>query len=341
MPDGTLSPGIPPVGVAASRRTGEPCAAPPVTAAVCTLAEGHYFCGVAALVNSLVRGGFAGEVVIGYRGPLPGWVAGLPPDATGALRLVTAEVSLRLIETRGAWHLANLKARFLHDLLVTHCPDVDAVFYFDPDIVVTRDWSILAGWTQHGVVMVLDVYNDAMPPDHVYRRAWERLAHRRGYATRPATGYVNSGCVGLSRADLPFVAIWADLMEGLAEDGFDMTKIKYHGDPPEFTSMDQDVLNATIMASDSTLALLGSDAMGAYPRLSMVPHAMFEKKPWVRRYVFDALRGIPPGGTHRAFWRYVDGPIRPFDRVTLARKRLGLAIARIISLFHVRNPRDL
>lgn len=38
---------------------------------VCMLVEGHYFHGAAALCNSLLRNGFKGEIVVGYRGALP------------------------------------------------------------------------------------------------------------------------------------------------------------------------------------------------------------------------------------------------------------------------------
>ena len=42
---------------------------------VCTVAEGSYFNGVAALTNSLVHAGFRGSVVVGYRGSKPTWLA--------------------------------------------------------------------------------------------------------------------------------------------------------------------------------------------------------------------------------------------------------------------------
>src|ERR1700732_1648164 len=47
---------------------------------VCTLAEGSYFNGVAALTNSLVHAGFEGSVVVGYRGSKPTWLAQFEKD---------------------------------------------------------------------------------------------------------------------------------------------------------------------------------------------------------------------------------------------------------------------
>ena len=326
-PDDRPTPGGPDIGISV----------------VCTLAEGTYFCGVAALANSLICAGFHGEIVIGYRGPLPDWFTRLEPDGASSVRHVAPGVRMRAVEFPGPWHLANLKARLLVDIFRTLCPDAEIVYYFDPDIVIDCEWQMLAAWSLDGVVMVLDVSNSFMSPHHVYRRAWEQLAARRGYACREVTGYVNSGCVGISRAYAGFAETWADLMDALAEEGLDMARLKYAGSPLEFAAMDQDILNATVMASRMPISLLGYEAMGVYPRRGdVMPHAMFHKKPWVRPYILDALRGIPPGRVDLAYWRFVDvGPIWPFDKLTLARKQILISIASFIGLFHVRYSRDL
>jgi len=102
--------------------------------------------------------------------------------------------------------------------------------------------------------------------------------------------------------------------------------------------MDQDILNATIMETDTPL---GCEAMGLFPYTGAVtPHAMLHQKPWRRNYVSDALRGFPPGRTHVAYWEFVDGPIRPFNRFELIRKKIQAAIARFIGPLHTRSFRD-
>ena len=309
-------------------------------AVVCTLAEGTYFCGVAALANSLVKAGFRGDIVVGYRGAPPSWLGDLRPDDASGGYLVAEGVRLRLVAMGGTWHINNLKPRLIAEIFGT--TGAELVYYFDTDVFITGAWETIAGWTRHGVVLVQDVSNSDMPPQHVYRRAWERLALGRGYPVRAVTGYVNGGCIGLSRGNAAFADVWADLMTALEEEGMDMSRIRYEGGRLEFAAMDQDVLNAATMASDIPVALLGCEVMGVYPRRGVVmPHAMFGKKPWIRPYIVDALRGLPPGRVHLAFWNFVDGPIRPFARLALARKRMAVRIAQAIGLLHVRVSREL
>lgn len=66
---------------------------------LCTLFEGHYHFGVAALVNSLVAAGYEGTVWVGHRGPLPDWIADRPgfDESIGRLQ-VTPDLDLRVVE---------------------------------------------------------------------------------------------------------------------------------------------------------------------------------------------------------------------------------------------------
>jgi hypothetical protein len=133
-------------------------------------------------------------------------------------------------------------------------------------------------------------------------------------------------------------------MEELERGGADMQKQRYYTGKLEFSRMDQDVLNTTIMATNMPIALLGSEAMGMFPRTGVVmPHAaiFFHEKPWNRKYLIDALRGFPPDLTHRSYWEFVDGPIRPFTRFELVWKKIQLRMARLIGLLHARSTRDI
>ena len=74
---------------------------------------------------------------------------------------------------------------------------------------------------------------------------------------------------------------------------------------------------------------------------TVMPHAMWQAKPWRRNYILDALRGFPPDRTHRAYWEFVHAPIRPFTDFALFRKRAQLAVGQMIGLVHSRSFRDL
>ena len=309
---------------------------------VCTLAERHYFYGVAALVNSLVSVGFEGAVVVGFRGERPKWLEAFARNSTGDTYAITPSVQLRLIEVAGPWHLNNCKPHFIEDLLFKKYPEADLVYYFDTDMVITHSWSSFERWARSGVVLVLDPADSYMSPRHVYRLAWRELAARQNRPCREFTGYVNGGCIGIHRAYAQFASVWSGLMEELERDGAVMRKMKNATGRLEFSRMDQDILNATIMATDLPISLLGPEAMGMFPFVGeIMPHAMWHKKPWQRNYILDALRGFPPGRTHRAYWEFVDGPIRPFSEFALLRKRAQFSIGHLISLLHSRSSRDL
>ena len=309
---------------------------------VCTLAEGHYFFGVAALVNSLVRAGFKGAVVVGFRGERPTWLETFAHDPALDSYAVTPSVQLRLVEVPGPWHLNNCKPRFIEDVLFTKYPNSDLVYYFDTDIVITHSWSSFAEWASGGIVLVLDPADSYMSPHHVYRRAWQDLAARQRRVCREFTGYVNGGCIGICRQQAEFARVWSGLMEELERNGADMRKMKNTTGKLEFSRMDQDILNAAVMASDAPIGLLGSEAMGMFPWVGEVmPHAMWQRKPWQRNYILDALRGFPPGRAHRAYWEFVNGPIRPFNEFALFRKRAQLTAGHLIGLLHSRSYRDL
>jgi hypothetical protein len=330
------------MSVAMGIRDEEKAVASRDTEVVCTLAEGHYFHGVAALINSLARAGFKGTVVVGYRGQLPTWLEAIEREPASDTYAVTQAVRLQLVEVTGPWHLNNCKPHFIGRVLFELHRQAELIYYFDTDIGVTHSWETFARWARSGVVLVLDVADSYMPPDHVYRRAWQALAARQNRECRAVTGYFNGGCVGIDRSNAEFVSVWSALMEELERDGADMRKMKNFTSKPEFSRMDQDILNATIMATRTPIALLGSESMGMFPWIGeIMPHAMWHRKPWKRNYIVDALRGYPPGRVHLAYWEFVDGPLRPFTGFELMRKRFQVSLGRIIGLIHTRSFRDL
>jgi hypothetical protein len=290
------------------------------------LAEGTYFHGAATLCNSLVRQGFTGLVLLGYRGDPPQWARDLPTQEDGTQRLAPG-ASIRLIELEPGWHMANLKAWFMRRAADEY-PDFEALYYFDVDIVVTCAWDNYVRWAHSGVVLVLDMAETYMPANHVFRREWAALAQRAGYAVRPMTGYFNSGCVGLDAARIEILDAWCRLMNDRASEGADMTKLVATGGKPEFSRMDQDILNAAVMATSVDVAVLGKEAMGSFPSMAIMAHAMVFKKPWQRNYVIDALKGFPPDGPDLAFWTYAQYPIASFSPASWRLKQVALTFAK-------------
>jgi hypothetical protein len=311
---------------------------------VCVLAERSYFHGVAALTNSLISKGFSGQVLVGYRGQLPNWAAAMQEKA--ACAQITNDVTMRFVPVGPApdgseWNLSNMKPHFLRQAATIYCPNADAIFYFDVDIVIECAWSHYRRWVKHGVVVVQDMAETAMPANHAYRGEWRALAERAGHSCRELTGYYNGGFLGISRENLALLDIWAELITLFAtEVGINMARMLASEGKPEFVRMDQDLLNVALMASRVPLSVLGREAMGCFPKQDIMYHAMIFAKPWQRNYILDALKGLPPDIAHKGFWRHTYGPVQSFPASTLRRKRLEVRIARWIGLFRRRAVAD-
>ncbi len=314
--------------------------APAGRSVVCALAERSYFHGVAVLLNSLIKHGFEGEMVVGYRGTLPPWVAALRGAADNAPRDVAPGVTIRFLTMQGDWHLTNLKPRFMQQILDEIRPDADTLFYFDADLLIRCDWRHFERWVRHGVLLALDMGETYMPEQHVFRQEWRALAARCGLTCRAQYGYVNGGCVGVMRGHQAFVRVWARLMLQLEADGHDMTRITVAGGMPEYAHMDQDILNATVMATDVPLALLGQEAMDIFPSSVIMTHYMFHAKPWLRNYVLDAIKGFPPDRNQFFFWDLVNNPVQSFTPAELRAKRRQLRLARLIGYLRRRGVRE-
>ena len=119
--------------------------------AICTLYEGHYHFGLAALVNSLEVNGFKGSIYIGYRGALPPWAVIAEPDPSlqwseGKSLKLTSHLSLHFLPLSTKWHLTNYKPTFMLDLFKGPAAGAKGIFYFDPDITVLRSWDNFEDW---------------------------------------------------------------------------------------------------------------------------------------------------------------------------------------------------
>src|SRR5260221_1736239 len=143
---------------------------------ICTLFEGHYHYGVAALTNSLYCQGFKGSVYAGYRGTLPSWCSNSKENVQlqwkGGTTLEVAEgIQIHFLPLITDYHLTNYKPDFMLCLLNGPASDADAIYYLDPDIIVTAPWSIFNDWTTYGVALCEDL-NSPLPVFHPRRMGW-------------------------------------------------------------------------------------------------------------------------------------------------------------------------
>ena len=166
--------------------------------AICTLFEGDYHYGLAALVNSLCKHGYHGAVWAGYRGALPAWAHPLiRRDGYDEFRLSTGG-SIHFVAVETDAHLTNYKPEFMLRIWDHEAPGAAKLFYFDPDIVIKCDWEFFEDWVTGGAALCEDI-NSPMPGTHPIRNAWRRFFGKEGFElAREGDAYVNGGFVGVT-----------------------------------------------------------------------------------------------------------------------------------------------
>ena len=317
---------------------------------ICTLFEGGYHVGVAALINSLIRAGFEGDVVVGYRGELPTWadsMAAAPAsDGVNLRQVAGAKVRIRFqpFDTKG--HFTNVKPQFMYSVWAMY-PDADAIFYFDPDIIVFASWSFFERWVGEGVGMAEDA-SPPLPRGHPKRRLWREYFGARGLTlTFREAVYANGGFVGVARPARSFVSLWERMMVDAesAIGGLDVSNLpggraaaSVRDINGPFYNPDQDVLNAAVEAFDGEVTILGKEAMGFAPGGHVMCHAVNAPKPWGKPFVRNALRGFPPTVADKLFFKQSATPIDPFSSWWFVwRKKVSLLLAVLIGRFYSRR----
>jgi hypothetical protein len=312
-------------------------------ATVCTLFENRYHLGVAVLVNSLARAGYAGEVHAGFRGPLPPWANDATQrDATTWEFPVTPQLRILFIRLQTTAHFANYKPDLILQTLAK--TNADAVLYFDPDVVVNTTWRYIEEWLSCGVALCDDV-NSPLPENHPRRIGWRRFFRTQGQELRfRGAPYANSGVVGVPRIHSSLLEVWRGMQTAASASlgGPDVVGIGggrnlagAYGFADCFRQPDQDTLNAALEACpDIPVSFLGRQAMGFDAGTPFFPHATGTKKPWNRRYVREALSGRPPVRVDKIFWSLADSPLHPFSarHVAVTRRCLtiGAGLGRLI-----------
>lgn len=319
-----------------------------VKSAVCTLFEGHYHYGVAALTNSLFKAGFRGLLFIGYRGALPFWASEAKENTTwnwdGVSSLDVEEgLELHFVPLSTNYHLTNFKPDFMLQIFNALSPQIDSLFYFDPDIVVSAPWSFFEEWVNCGVALCEDV-NSPIPEFHPRRVAWREYFSKDGFNLifkNPV--YVNGGFVGLRVKDLQFLSVWKNLQESMSPAIGGLNKSSLAGEPlpktasgpfAPFGKTDQDALNAAVEAYRGESSIIGKEAMGFITGEPLMPHALGSPKPWKDNYLEAFIKGKTPSVSNKAYWENANGAILSYSRAFIKRKIFFQRLASFLGRFY-------
>jgi hypothetical protein len=307
-------------------------------AAVCTLFEGDFHCGLAAFVNSLVHAGYSGAVWAGYRGALPPWLSQLRKISDAEqIYMVADTIRLGFVPLTTEFHLTNYKPQFMLDLISGPARDCEYLWYFDPDICVRAPWFFFADWQRYGVALCQEIVDNNLPHDTPLRRQWTEIASSIGLSNpRALNHYYNGGMLGVAAGHVGFLRVWKRLIEYAGEGGCDLKVFMPGNRQLPFHASDQDALNIAAMYSEFSLSTLGPQGMGFSGGDVKMYHAVGQK-PWRGSFIGRALAGVPPTGAMKFFLTQVSEPIRVYTPLTLAAKRLACAVAAAIGRFYRRN----
>ncbi|MFT4154359.1 hypothetical protein [Parafilimonas sp.] len=314
-----------------------------VKSIICTLFEGHYHYGVAALINSLHTNGFKGKIYIGYKGELPEWVKGEKNTIAEwhdvIIMKTMQHIHLHFLPITTGWHLSNYKPDFFLQVIEKIKPEFDLLFYFDPDIVIAYPWDFFESWAQQGVCLVQEIAAVAMPSSHPVRHEWKKIIRALNY---PMSCHLhaglNSGFCGVSKTNISFLKYWSNLLHHV---------VRYNQVNPSvfaqtnaghaFHFADQDTFNMAAMCYDGEISEMGPDAMsfinGGW---KVMAHATGFPKPWKKNCLLYALKGFPPSIAEKAYWKNADGFIKVRNSGSILLKKLYIKLASFIGRFYRR-----
>jgi hypothetical protein len=305
--------------------------------AICTLFEGDYHYGVGVLVNSLYRQGFKGIIWAGYRTlRLPNWATPLVQVQDYHEFKAAEDCMIRFIAVDPPMHLSNYKPQFMSDLL-ERCPELEALFYFDPDIVNKRRWDFYEWWVSQGVALCGDHWYD-VPANDPMRLAWKKFAEDHGFTCqRQLEQFFNGGFIGVPRTAQPLLILWEKFIGLAAEfghlDPYDTASCEAHESYP-YLCHDQTVLNLALMLTLVPISTVAPDGMDLTFSGSIMSHAIGPQiKPWRKKLLRSALTGVPPSKTDKLFWQHTQNPIQVYPPATRRWKRLVLLISAAIGRF--------
>ncbi|MCF2519162.1 hypothetical protein [Dyadobacter sp. CY351] len=310
---------------------------------VCTLFEGHYHYGVAALVNSLSKNGFTGHIYAGYKGSIPEWANGKKGRVLhwdNASTITPADgIDVHFIPVKTDFHLTNYKPGFVIELMEQVSSDVSGVFYFDPDIVIKCRWSFYELWLTLGVPLVHEITNNDMPATHPVRILWRDLILKNDLeVTNHIHSYINAGFWGISRENVEFAHLYKKFVDiSVTDYNMDLNDFTFDLDRTNpFFAKDQDALNIAAMCSRVPLSEYGPEAMDFVHGGKVMSHATGSPKPWKKNYMLSFLKGNPPSLSDRAYWNNTNDAVRLYPGYYVGLKQLEMKIATFLGRFYKR-----
>jgi hypothetical protein len=306
--------------------------------AICTLFDGDFHFGLAALLNSLVRSGYKGTVWAGYRGSLPPWLHQLRRlNANEHEYLVGDQVRLVLLLVEANIHLALYKPQFMINLLENQARDCKYIWFFDADIFVRCSWFFFEDWQRCGIALCQDILHRILPENDPLRHKWMEIGTALGLGSpRPLIQYFNSGLVSVSAENISFLHLWQRLIQYAGQLGVNLNRIASGTRDMPFHIPDQDALNIAAMYTEHPLSPTGPEVMGFLPGRSNLYHSV-GPKPWRGSPFLRALAGMQPSGAAKFFFTQVSSPIHPYSALHLQAKKLECATASFIGRFYAKK----
>ncbi len=321
-----------------------------MNSAICTVFEGNYHYGVAALSNSLNKNGFQGNIYVGYRGSLPLWVLKGKKEKIGKWKdaiTVSLDDAIQIVflEVETSYSLTNYKPDFMLEIWQGPAKNAEALFYFDPDIVVIDSWACFEQWVHCGVAVCEDV-NSPLQEFHPRRQGWRNYYKNYNIDLQFKNQiYANGGFVGLLKKDIDFLTLWIRLQENMGEvigglknsifsnQTYNSTILKMDGFQI-FDKSDQDALNATIEAYIGPISFIGKEGMGFVSGRITMYHALGANKPWEINYLRSALNGRSPRDLDSTYWNNSISPILAHTRWKIRQKQIAIKLSKFIGRFY-------
>jgi hypothetical protein len=300
---------------------------------VCTLFEGDFHYGVAALVNSLIRAKFQGLIWVGHREELPAWTRGLTVLPTGCFDVGGA--SLYFEKVNPDKHFGQFKPDFLSSLIDRGIVR-RALWYFDPDITIRCSWSFFEMWVEHGVSLCQEITMGTMPSTHPIRCAWIKLARAAGWGdpVRQQERYYNSGFVGMVVEHAEFLRAWQNAVKLANSTGIKSRTFQKGNRQQIFFTIDQDSLNVATMYANVPISAIGPEGMSFIPGGFTMFHAVGAPKPWRKQFLTAVLKGVRVNNGDRHFLACADGPVHAYSASHLKFLKIQAAIAGLIGRFY-------